>query len=222
MPAEIFAGENLMIETPLYVLAVGLTWKGPYNNATAYVIDDAVLGDDEIGYHCILASTGHAPPNATYWTALPAQPASAIKSIVLEVLKTGKAPVATWTYQREIQFLVGPLSVGTSYIIFHFVSGDDFTNVGAASNTEGIIFVATGTAPTTWTHGSILYRVTYPPTFVLSNGLFKAELLASSTVDMSGLYELRTRLQIDDTLYISSGAQTDVLCLDDVINVTPC
>lgn len=44
----------------------------------------------------------------------------------------------------------GSLVVGEAYEIETFTAGDDFTNVGAASNAKGIQFVATGTTPTTW------------------------------------------------------------------------
>lgn len=50
----------------------------------------------------------------------------------------------------------GLLTIGQSYAISTFVAGDDFTNVGAASNTSGTSFVATGTTPSTWTHASAL------------------------------------------------------------------
>lgn len=50
----------------------------------------------------------------------------------------------------------GTLTVGKRYKITTFVTGDDFTNVGASANTEGTIFVATGTTPTTWTNSSVL------------------------------------------------------------------
>ena len=50
----------------------------------------------------------------------------------------------------------GALVVGVRYIITTYVSSDNFTNVGAGSNATGTIFVATGTTPTTYTHGSTL------------------------------------------------------------------
>lgn len=51
---------------------------------------------------------------------------------------------------------VPPLVVGRMYEIVNYVDGDDFTNVGAASNATGEIFTATGTAPTVWTNYSHL------------------------------------------------------------------
>jgi len=50
----------------------------------------------------------------------------------------------------------GTLVVGKAYEIVTFVSGDDFTNVGASSNKSGVVFVATETTPTTWTNTSSL------------------------------------------------------------------
>lgn len=44
-------------------------WQGTYNAATAYVADDVVYLDGT-AYVCILASTGNAPPNATYWNKM--------------------------------------------------------------------------------------------------------------------------------------------------------
>lgn len=42
-----------------------------YNGGTAYAIGDLVLSSG-VTYYCIAATTGNAPPNATYWYALPA------------------------------------------------------------------------------------------------------------------------------------------------------
>lgn len=42
-----------------------------YNGATAYVIGDMVSSGGT-NYYCKAATTGNAPPNATYWYALPA------------------------------------------------------------------------------------------------------------------------------------------------------
>lgn len=53
----------------------------------------------------------------------------------------------------------GTLVIGQRYLIESFVAGDSFTNVGAASNATGVVFVATGTTPTTWTNSSELRKV---------------------------------------------------------------
>ena len=45
---------------------IKFNWKGPYNNSTAYVVDDVVSSGGS-SYVCILASTGNAVSNGTYW-----------------------------------------------------------------------------------------------------------------------------------------------------------
>ena len=42
-----------------------------YSGATAYAIGDLVRNGG-VNYYCIAATTGNAPPNATYWYAMPA------------------------------------------------------------------------------------------------------------------------------------------------------
>jgi len=46
--------------------SIKFNWKGAYSGATAYVVDDVVESSGS-SYICILATTGNAPPNATYW-----------------------------------------------------------------------------------------------------------------------------------------------------------
>ena len=49
--------------------AIRFNWKGAYNNGTAYVVDDVVSSGGN-SYICILASTGNAVSNATYWSIM--------------------------------------------------------------------------------------------------------------------------------------------------------
>ena len=49
--------------------AIKFNWKGAYNNSTAYTVDD-VVSDSGNSYVCILASTGNAVSNATYWNLM--------------------------------------------------------------------------------------------------------------------------------------------------------
>jgi hypothetical protein len=50
---------------------IKFNWKGPYNNSTAYVVDDVVSSGGS-SYICILASTGNAVSNGTYWQQMSA------------------------------------------------------------------------------------------------------------------------------------------------------
>jgi len=47
----------------------GISFKGTYNNSTAYKIGDLVTEGGK-GFICILDSTGNRPPNGTYWTTI--------------------------------------------------------------------------------------------------------------------------------------------------------
>jgi len=53
----------------------------------------------------------------------------------------------------------GTLTVGKRYRLKDLITGDDFTNVGAASNADGVEFVATGTTPTTWSNFSVVESI---------------------------------------------------------------
>ena len=49
--------------------AIRFNWKGAYAGGTAYVANDVVSSGGS-SYMCILAVTGTAPPNATYWSLM--------------------------------------------------------------------------------------------------------------------------------------------------------
>lgn len=65
---------------------------------------------------------------------------------------------AQWSYSLPpaVSATSGLLVIGRYYVIQTFVAGDSFTNVGAASNANGVVFQATHTTPTTWSNGSTL------------------------------------------------------------------
>ena len=221
MPYLLNSGENLLLKFSLIDLPAGVTWKGLWSSTTAYVVNDAVLGTDNNGYKCILAHTNHVPPNATYWVLMATIPAVEIDSVVTElVASTGKV-VVTYTYSRGLRQTAGLLTIGQRYIITDFNTGDDFSNVGA-TNATGNVFTATGTTPTTWTNGSTLQVVTNPLNITLVDGLLCVELLKADTKPLDGDYELRTTISFNNSIYIQSGAQTDVLCLPDALTITPC
>ena len=50
----------------------------------------------------------------------------------------------------------GSLIIGETYTIVSRIGSDDFINVGASSNQNGITFIATNTTPTVWADQSIL------------------------------------------------------------------
>lgn len=73
-------------------------------------------------------------------------------------------------FQKLIELTGGTLVVDQQYFIKTYMSGDSFTNVGAASDTEGIGFYATGDTPADWTNGStLLTRDKSLPSIFISN-----------------------------------------------------
>ena len=46
--------------------SIKFNWKGAYDGATSYTIDDVVSSGGN-SYVCIAATTGNTPPNASYW-----------------------------------------------------------------------------------------------------------------------------------------------------------
>lgn len=48
------------------------------------------------------------------------------------------------------------LSIGQKYIIDSFAEGDDFTNVGASENAQGVVFTATGDTPAVWNGSKLI------------------------------------------------------------------
>ena len=81
--------------------AIKFNWKGPYNNSTTYAVDDVVSSGGS-SYVCILASTGNAVSNGTYW----------------QVLAEGGDVATTLTTQGDILYRDGSglqrLAAGTS------------------------------------------------------------------------------------------------------------
>lgn len=64
-----------------------------------------------------------------------------------------------WFLQSGVNLSSGTVTNTKRFIIQNYVAGDDFTNIGAATNTTGVEFVAIGTTPTTWTNGSDLQEI---------------------------------------------------------------
>ena len=72
---------------------------------------------------------------------------------VLDLYRNGVAPKHRKASQTALTS--GTLVAGQEYTIDTLAAGDDFANVGGTNET-GNVFVATGTAPTTWTNSSSL------------------------------------------------------------------
>lgn len=65
----------------------------------------------------------------------------------------------------------GTLVVGNRYTIDTHINTDNFTNVGALSNSPGTVFIATGTTPAVWTNGSQLIHQYTPLNYLFDSKL---------------------------------------------------
>lgn len=82
------------------------------------------------------------------------------KSAIYKLLGRELGDLLVAYISAKTSITTGPLIIDQYYTITTLVAGDDFTNVGAPSNTAGITFKATGTTPTTYSNGSRLTLVT--------------------------------------------------------------
>jgi hypothetical protein len=221
---QITSGENGLLQFGLYELPDGDTWQGAWDIGETYVTGDAVSYLDG-AYECISDPPTHeVPTDATYWTPLTTGiEADDIRSILVELIDNKEKVRTSWSYRTVgSPKTAGPLVVGSRYRITYFGTSDVFTNVGAASNAIDVEFTATGTTPTTWTHSSILQEIEATDSIFVSDGAVKVELLAATTAALSGTFEIRIAVAQADTAYISSGAETQVLCLENAVVITPC
>lgn len=94
------------------------------------------------------------------------------KADVSSIPSTPKVYRAGLTLNDITSIVSGPLEIGRRYIISEdYITGDDFTNVGAANNFALTVFTATGTTPAVWTNGSILYTNFWLTQTVIENTL---------------------------------------------------
>lgn len=118
--------------------AIKFNWKGAYAAGTAYVVDDVVESAGS-SYVCIAASTGNAPPNATYW----------------EVMAEGGDVATVLTTQGDILYRDGSglqrLPKGTAGQVLQMNSGATAPEYGNVSSDYVKLTTQTlGSNTTTW------------------------------------------------------------------------
>lgn len=72
--------------------SIKFNWKGSYSGATAYVVDDVVESSGS-SYICIAATTGNAPPNATYWEQMSAKGTDGTDADLLSISGTTQGDI---------------------------------------------------------------------------------------------------------------------------------
>jgi hypothetical protein len=84
------------------------------------------------------------------------------------------------------------LTIGVTYTISAYDQGDDFTNIGASSNRQGVSFVATGTTPAVWSGSTLDYNTGAPVVTVLENTIgdiwFTYHDIGRYVINSSGLF----------------------------------
>ena len=111
--------------------AIKFNWKGPYNNSTTYAVDDVVSSGGS-SYVCILASTGNAVSNGTYW----------------QIMAEGGDVGSTLTTQGDILYRDGSglqrLAAGTSGQVLQ--TGGSGANPSWTNVSSDYVKLATATA----------------------------------------------------------------------------
>jgi hypothetical protein len=140
----------------LIVTRVSGAWKC-YINGTDVTPGTTNFAGESVSFtYCHVGLGGAAQLNTRVYRSVVFNRALSA-SDVTELITVGVNPADQWGTQTGQTS--GTLVASKRYRITTYVSADSFTNVGAASNTTGVEFVATGTTPTTWTNASTLNQI---------------------------------------------------------------
>ena len=123
--------------------AIKFNWKGAYNSGTAYAVDDVVSSGGS-SYVCILASTGNATSNGTYWEQMSSAGTNGTDGTDL---------TTTLTTQGDILYRDGSglqrLAKGTAGQVLQMNSGATAPEYGTVSSDMVKVATATGGSGTT-------------------------------------------------------------------------
>ncbi len=131
-------------------------------------------------------------------------------TVRLAIGSPDKVPTAgTFYLKTGAPLTSGSLVTGKRYLIATYVAGDAFTNVGAASNATGIIFIATGTTPTTWTNASSLQEITADLSFDAAETDVATALNATAAIAAAGNVTVtKSSAGIYLVAFVTVGAKT--------------
>ena len=158
--------ESTVVNTKASAKFTGTYTRGSPNDTVTFYVDGAQLGaavttptkgliDPETALNISGRSSGLRENTQTRQAIIYNRALSAAEVLSLCV----NGPALADIEASQTVLTSGLLVAGGRYRIDTFVAGDNFTNVGAASNASGVEFVATGTTPTTWTNSSSLRRI---------------------------------------------------------------
>ena len=183
--------------------AIKFNWKGPYNNSTAYVVDDVVSSGGS-SYVCILASQGNAVSSGTYWQIMSSAGTNGTN---------GTDVGTTLTTQGDILYRDGSglqrLSIGSANQTLQVNSGataPNWTTVAAASAVAGTkafyaYHNANGAAMGSGANSELVFNAEMHDTesvYNVSNGRY--------TPGVAGLYYVFSNITVNDI----NGATDDL------------
>lgn len=106
----------------------------------------------------------------------------------------------------------GSMTNGKHYLIATYVAGDDFTNVGAASNATGIIFTKVNGSPTDWSNGSTIVEVTDAVAYNVTAAALATALNGTAAIGANGVTVTKpTAAAIYAVMWNTVGAQSPLL-----------
>jgi hypothetical protein len=161
-------------------------FRGAYAGGTAYVVDDIVTSGGEC-FICILASTGNATSNATYWTKLAEKGADGALGTNPQLSMTwdnatadadngaGKIAWNHATIASATILYIDDADDGSANIQPYVITWDDITNTTA----KGIVTITKESTPATFATFKVSGTITdasgyskVPVTHLVSNGSF--------------------------------------------------
>ena len=122
--------------------AIKFNWKGAFNNSTAYAVDDVVSSGGS-SYVCILASTGNAVSNGTYWEIMSSAGTNGTDGATIPLTTqgdilfrdgSGLQRLAKGTANQELR-----INSGATAPEWHTPAVADLTNLSATNLTSGTI-----------------------------------------------------------------------------------
>lgn len=164
------AGLNAKVRVSLTTRQSGLLTTGGIYTIVAFVAGDSFtnVGAASNATGITFVATGTTPTTWSNGSALRRVDALApydgqfsitVRSVESAMLDFDASAEDVVAALEALELTSGLLITGAKYKIVERLGSDVFTNVGAAANTTGTVFTASGTTPTTWTSLSRLSPV---------------------------------------------------------------
>ena len=188
-----------------------------YNGATAYVVGDLVSSGG-VNYYCIAATTGNAPPNATYWYPLPAGiyeiPNPYAEADLFDIHYVQSADVLTLVHPnyapRELRRLGATTWVLSTISFASSVTAPTgltaTANRGEALNITAFTAANPGVATTIGSHGLAVGDPVYVDGGIWNTGTFAADYYVVNTVPTGTTFSIKaydTGVPVDTTALVS-------------------